>query len=268
MRVLFFGDITGTQAVVRLSERLPGWRRAHRIDAVIANAENATVSSSDDPRTGFGMSAKAVETLFEAGVDVVTGGNHSWDAPDCDSVLDSARIVRPLNVAGALAGHGVVEFKTHEAALTIVNLIGDTAAGERYTVSNPLAAFDALRLANGNVLVDFHSESVTEKQTFAHAVDGRAAAVLGTHTHEPTLRVHVLPLGTLFVADVGMVGPSGGVQGIDPEFFIREMREFREPHSFELARGELALGAMLLEIRTDGKHSAERFGPADWSTVE
>lgn len=267
VRVLFFGDVTGPRAVTALARRLPGWRRDHRVDVAIANAENASVSRTEDPRTGFGMNASAVQTLLEAGIDVITGGNHSWDAPDCDEVLTSARVLRPHNVVGALAGRGVVEFKTTHAALTIVNLMGASAAGERYTVSNPLAAFDALGIAHANVVVDFHSDSVTEKQTFAFAVDGRAAAVLGTHTHEPTLLSHTLPSGTLFVAEVGMVGPSGGVQGIGADFFVQEMREFREPHHFGLAGGALVLGAVLLEIGTDGKQSAERFAPADW-TIE
>ncbi|MBV8222025.1 MAG: YmdB family metallophosphoesterase [Candidatus Eremiobacteraeota bacterium] len=265
MRVLFFGDVTGPRAVVALSESLPGWRRDHRIDAVIANAENATLSHGEDPRTGFGMSAKAVETLLEGGVDVITGGNHSWDASDCDRVLDSARVLRPLNVVGALAGRGVARLECAAGPFTIVNLMGDSASGERYTVANPLAAFDALALADARVIVDFHSESVTEKQTFAYAVDGRAAAVIGTHTHEPALLMHQLPRGTAFVADAGMVGPLGGVQGIAADFFIHEMREFREPHQFVLAHGALALGAVLIEIGQDGRTSAQRFAPPDWN---
>jgi len=264
MRLLFFGDIVGPRAVAALSERIPGWRREHAIDAVVANAENAVVSRPSDPRTGFGMSAQAVEALLEAGVDVITGGNHSWDAPDRESVLDSARVLRPHNVVGALPGHGVVEFTAGSQPLTIINLIGESAAGERYTVSNPLAAFEGLALGHARVLVDFHSDSVTEKQTFAHAVDGRVAAVLGTHTHEPTSLLHTLARGSIFVAEVGMVGPLGGVQGIAPEFFVREMREFREPHHFELAQGALTLGAVLLEIGEDGVNSAARFAPRDW----
>jgi metallophosphoesterase (TIGR00282 family) len=264
MRVLFFGDVTGPRAVAALANRLPQWRRTHRIDAVVANAENAVVSRTDDPRLGFGMDTRAVATLLEAGVDVITGGNHSWDTPDADDALDSARVLRPHNVFGALAGKGVIELQTDHGALVVVNLMGASAAGERYTVSNPLAAFDALRFPDAPVIVDFHSESVTEKQTFAHAVDGRAAAVLGTHTHEPSTLMHRLPEGTLFVADVGMVGPDGGVQGIAPGFYIREMSDFKEPHHFDLAAGPLLLGAVLLEIAQGAPSTIERFAPPDW----
>jgi 2',3'-cyclic-nucleotide 2'-phosphodiesterase len=264
MRVLFFGDITGPRAVTALTLALPRWRRAHRIDAVIANAENAVVSRTDDPRLGFGMDTNAVARLLEAGVDVITGGNHSWDTPDAATALDSARVLRPHNVFGTLPGKGVIEFASDAGSLAVVNLMGASAAGERYTISNPLAAFDALHLPDVPVIVDFHSESVTEKQTFAHAVDGRAAAVLGTHTHEPSSILHRLPKGTFFVEEVGMVGPDGGVQGISPAFFVREMRDFKEPHHFELADGKLLLGAVLLEI--GGTQTLiERFAPADWT---
>jgi len=263
MRVLFFGDVTGPRAVTALSNALPRWRRAHRIDTVIANAENAVVSRTDDPRLGFGMDTAAVETLLEAGVDVITGGNHSWDSPDAEAALDSARVLRPHNVFGTLPGKGVIELSSDAGSLIVINLMGASAAGERYTVSNPLAAFDALRLSTSAVIVDFQSESVAEKQTFAYAVDGRAAAVLGTHTHEPTSILHRLPKGTFFVAEVGMVGPDGGVQGIASEFFIHEMRDFKEPHHFDLADGPLLLGAVVLEIGATTT-SIERFAPADW----
>jgi len=259
MRVLFLGDVVGAHALVTLAHALPVWRRDHGFDVVIANAENATVSRDDDPRRGFGMSMKAIETLLEAGVDIITGGNHSWDAPDCDSALDSARVLRPHNVVGALAGRGVAQFTAAGQTLTIINLMGASAAGERYTVSNPLAAFEALELRDRNVIVDFHSDSVTEKQTFAHAVDGRVSAVIGTHTHEPSLLVQTLPHGTVFVADAGMVGPQGGVQGIDPLFYVHEMSGFREPHSFELARGLLFVGGIALDITADGTATGERF---------
>ncbi|MBV8172781.1 MAG: YmdB family metallophosphoesterase [Candidatus Eremiobacteraeota bacterium] len=261
MRALFLGDIVGAHAVVAVAQALPAWRRDRGLDLVIANAENATVSRDDDPRTGFGMSAKAVETLLEAGVDIITGGNHSWDAPDCETVLDSARVLRPHNVAGTLAGHGVAEWKGGGRKIAVVNLIGASAAGRRYTVSNPLAAFDALALDDRHVIVDFHSDSVTEKQTFAHAVDGRVSAVIGTHTHEPSLLVHRLPRGSVFVADAGMVGPLGGVQGIGPAYYVHEMAEFREPHSFELASGPLTVGGIILEIAEDGSAMGERVAP-------
>jgi len=263
MRVLFFGDVTGPRAVNALSNALPRWRRAYRIDTVIANAENAVVSRTDDPRLGFGMDTAAVTALLDAGVDVITGGNHSWDSPDAEAALDSARVLRPHNVFGTLPGKGVIDLASAAGRIVVLNLMGASAAGHRYTVSNPLAAFDALTLPKAPVIVDFQSESVTEKQTFAYAVDGRAAAVLGTHTHEPTSILHCLPKGTFFVADVGMVGPDGGVQGIASDFFIHEMREFKEPHHFDLADGPLLLGAVLLEIGGT-KNSIERFAPADW----
>ena len=251
--------------MVALARRLPTWRNEHRIDAVIVNAENAVVSRSDDPRRGFGMSTAAVDALLGSGVDVITGGNHSWDAPDAAAALAHARVIRPLNVGSDLPGKGFVEIAAGGGRLTIVNLMGASATGGRYPVANPLAAFEALRLGHSDVIVDFHSESVTEKQTFAHAVDGRAIAVVGTHTHEPSLLLHRLARGTLFVADTGMVGPLDGVQGIAPGYYVREMRGEIPSEPFTLAVGRLFIGGVLIETRADGTRRMERFPAQDRS---
>ena len=245
--------------MVALARRIPAWRKEHRIDAVIVNAENAVVSRTDDPRRGFGMSAVAVDTLLGSGVDVITGGNHSWDTPDAAAALSRSQVIRPLNVGSDLPGKGSIEINNARGRLAVVNLMGASATSGRYPVANPLAAFDALKLGHSDVIVDFHSESVTEKQTFAYAVDGRAVAVVGTHTHEPSLLLHRLAHGTLFVADTGMVGPLDGVQGIAPGFYVREMRGETSSEPFTLAVGPLVIGGVLIETRANALHHIERF---------
>lgn len=267
VRILFFGDLTGPEALAALTRHLPEWRHEDRVDVVIVNAENAVVSRTDDPRRGFGMSVKAVDALLAAGVDVITGGNHSWDTPDASGALGCARVIRPLNVRSDLPGKGLVEIDAAGERLAVVNLMGTSATSGRYPVANPLATFESLSIGHANVIVDFHSESVTEKQTFAHAIDGRAVAVLGTHTHEPSLLLHRLPRGTLFVADTGMVGPLDGVQGIAPDFYVREMRGEMPAGPFSLARGRLFIGGMLIETRKNGEHHIERFPPEERSDV-
>jgi 2',3'-cyclic-nucleotide 2'-phosphodiesterase len=258
VRILFFGDLTGPRALAMLTRSLPQWRREEHVDAVIVNAENAVISRSDDPQRGFGMSAGSVDALLAAGVDVITGGNHSWDTADAAVALSRAQVIRPLNVGADLPGKGIVEIGTLSGTLAVVNLMGTSATGGRYQTGNPLGAFEALRLEHASVIVDFHSESVAEKQAFAHAVDGRAIAVLGTHTHEPSLLLHRLPRGTFFVADSGMVGPQGGVQGIAPGYYVRAMRG-DPPGSFALAEGELFVGGLLIEVSEKGKYRIARF---------
>ena len=267
MRILFFGDLTGPDALAALARHLPEWRQEDKVDVVIVNAENAAVSRTDDPRRGFGMSVNAVDALLAAGVDVITGGNHSWDTPDAAGALARAQVIRPLNVGSDLPGKGFVEIVAAGEPLAVVNLMGASATGGRYPVANPLISFESLGIGHANVIVDFHSESVTEKQAFAHAIDGQAIAVLGTHTHEPSLLLHRLPRGTLFVADTGMVGPLDGVQGMTPEFYVREMRGVNPAGPFTLAKGRLFIGGMLIEARKNGGHHIERFPPEERSDV-
>jgi metallophosphoesterase (TIGR00282 family) len=260
MKVLFFGDIVGATAVRHLAERIPRWRREYEIDLVVANAENAAVSDPDDINRGFGTPARVVETLFEAGVDVLTGGNHSWDAPDAALVFEHPRVLRPHNVERSLPGHGTVRLAVGLRHVTDVNLITRSAALPHAIARAPLSAFDELTFEPGDlILVDFHAERQLEKRALGHALDGRVAAVIGTHTHEPTLLTERLPKGTLFVADAGMNGPSGGVLGMAAEDFYDQLRG-GALGAFTLATGPFQLGAVLLDF-SGRRAEIRRFAP-------
>ncbi|MDQ3547446.1 MAG: YmdB family metallophosphoesterase, partial [Chloroflexota bacterium] len=194
MRVLFVGNIVGPGAVDWLAGRLPGMRRDLGLDLVIANAENCTVHGST-PYGGFGMRADLVATLFANGVDVVTSGNHAWDSPDAAAVLTQPRVLRPHNLPPRpdRPGLGVVTITTGGETVTVVNLADAGAIPDAlppYAAWREIAA--TLGDAGGTVIVDFHGESAFAKHGFAHAVAGEVAAVLGTHTHEPTTPLHLL----------------------------------------------------------------------------
>lgn len=261
MRMLVFGDVVGAAAVEHLCARLPRWREELRIDAVIVNAENAVVSRPEDVTRGFGTSHAVVDAFFAAGVDVLTGGNHSWDAPDAAGVLARPNVLRPHNIGGGLPGTGVTRVRIGDRGLVVVNIITALAAQPHEIARPPLVAFDALSLSPDDcVVVDLHAERQIEKRTLGHALDGRVAAVIGTHTHEPTLACDVLPHGTLFCADAGMNGPSGGVLGMDPEAWLVKLRTGVMP-PFRLAAGPIQIGAVLLDIG-GLVPSIERFAPA------
>jgi len=249
MRVLFFGDVVGEQAVNELARYVPNWRQEYDLDLVIANVENAVVSRPEDLWSGFGMTLEVVKTLTEAGVDVLTGGNHSWDAPNAEIVMAHPQVVRPHNVVERLPGKGSLTLKVRDKQVVVLNLMGASAAKLRYKTIKPLESFEACGFpVDSLVIVDFHTESPMEKRAFAHAVNGRAAAVLGTHTHEPSLLLHRLSKGTFFVADVGMNGPSGGVLGIGADYFVSKMRDADASVLFTLAEGSLQLGAVIFDI--------------------
>lgn len=247
MNILFIGDIVGPSGAAWVAGRLPELRRRYETDLVVVNAENAAICS-DRPTAGFGMSTPLVELLFGAGVDAITSGNHAWDHPDTAAVLARPNVLRPLNAPAGRAGHGVWTTEVRGEPLTLINLCDALAIPG---ASPHYPAFEGVD-RRGTVLVDFHGESPLTKQAFAFAVDGRAAAVLGTHTHEPTTRLHRLPGGTALVSDVGMSGAYGGVAGVDPAIFVARLRgdDLSALPPFTLATGPMTLGAVF--VRTEG----------------
>src|ERR671917_1524831 len=250
MNALMVGDIVGPDAVAYLAGRLPGLRRAYDVDLVVANAENCAVTAPT-PWRGFGMTVGLVERLLENGVDVVTSGNHGWDGPDAEAVHRHPRVLRPHNLPEEVMGKGVATLEIGGERTSVLNLGSPTAVMPG--ALPPYGSWLAARL-EGTVIVDFHGDSAWEKMEFATALDGRVAAVLGTHTHEPTANLHVLPGGTALVVDIGMTGPSGSPGGFPLEHFAARMKG-EDPGGlppFELATGPTALGAVLLRIE-DGK---------------
>jgi calcineurin-like phosphoesterase len=247
MRALFVGDVVGPRAVEWLALRLSPLRAEHSVDLVIVDAENSAAN-------GASMTVQAVERLVDAGADVITGGNHAFEGPEVDAVLSHEHVLRPLNVALSNPGRGALTTDAGGEPVRVV-VLADRAALEvapptaRMTIE-PYAAWAAL--PNGpTTIVEMHALSVMAKQSFAYAVDGEVAAVLGTHTHEPTLPLHLLPGGTALVTEVGMTGPRDGPQGMHPQ---RVVERVRAPPASELppvgpADGEIVLGAVLLEIQ-------------------
>jgi 2',3'-cyclic-nucleotide 2'-phosphodiesterase len=255
--VLMVGDVVGSAATAELVHRLPALRREHGADLVVVNAENSAPS-------GLGPCEQSVSALLDAGADVITGGNHSWDSMSAVRALEHPCVLRPLNMAEGVAGHGTATLDVAGERVTVVNL-GDACAmrSARGVAHKFLPAFPVwlgLR-PTGVVLVDYHGEHVLEKQIFAHAVDGRAAAVVGTHTHEPTEPLRILPGGTALVTDVGMTGPAGGAQGFDAGHFVRSLtvhgNAFHPPLP-PVAPGPVVLGAVVLEISGGRTRRVER----------
>ncbi|MEC3980508.1 YmdB family metallophosphoesterase [Amycolatopsis sp. H20-H5] len=247
MIVLFFGDVVGQEATEFLIKRLQQLRDHYRADLVIANAEN----SAPD---GLGTTAWQADSLLAGGVDVITGGNHSWDSPESVLALDNPRVLRPLNLTEGVPGRGSLTLDVGDETVTVINLADACAMKSvRAAAGRFVPAYQAWTEATrtGTVIVDYHGDHVLEKQIFARTVDGAAAAVLGTHTHEATLPLHVLPGGTAFVTDVGMTGPTGGVQGFGYDVFVAGMRSSGNPFEFGIPRpisGPIVLGAVLMEI--------------------
>ena len=247
MRVLAIGDVIGRPGRLALARFVPRVREEHGVDIVIANGENLA--------GGIGITPSGLEELRATGVDVVTSGNHVWRHKDIIPYLDDADlpIVRPLNYPPAAPGKGWCLYD----GLLVVNLIGRVFMS---SYDCPFRAMDALLddlpEAARAVFVDFHAEATSEKLALGRYLDGRVAAVAGTHTHVGTTDARVLPKGTAYVTDIGMAGPVESVIGDEPDGVIRRFLTLI-PARIEVAKGPVGVDAVLVDIDdTTGRATA------------
>jgi metallophosphoesterase (TIGR00282 family) len=248
-RFIFIGDIVGEAGLRYLETRLPELTLAHQPDFIVANAENIALNTRPGTHGGCGMAPDLLERLYAVGVDLITGGNHSWDGPHGHTIHSDTRILRPVNYGRVAPGRGAEIIIKRGVRLGVINVASRTALP---AVDQPLDAIERQLAAwEGEydlLLVDYHGEDVTEKLTMAYALEGRVTALLGTHTHVRTLDTQVLPGGTAYCTDVGMTGPSGGIQGYAPALFVQSTRN-RLPgtETLQFASGPVELGAVLVE---------------------
>ena len=246
MRLIFIGDVVGPRAVDWLAERLPAMRAENEVDLVVVDAENSAADAAS-------MSVAAVERLLAAGADVITGGNHAFEGAEFEAVLAHERVLRPLNVRDGTPGRGSLAVSVGELSVRVVVLADrqalEVAPAFAQIALDPFAAWSALPPGPDTTIVEMHALSVMAKQALAYALDGEVAAVLGTHTHEPTLDLRILPRGTALVTEVGMTGPDDGPQGMLAEAVVERVRGARAEELSPVgpATGEIVLGAVLLE---------------------
>ena len=207
MRILMVGDVVGRPGRRAVREFVPALRSELGLDLVTANGENSAA--------GFGVTQKTARELFDSGVDVITTGNHVWDQKEAIPMLDGETpVLRPLNYPPAAPGRGAV---TSNGVL-VVSLQGRTFMPVQ--IDDPFRAMadlvDALPSPPRAIVVDFHAEATSEKAALAWHVDGRVAAVVGTHTHVATADTRILPRGTAFVSDLGMCGVRDSIIGDEP----------------------------------------------------
>lgn len=249
MRVLFLGDVVGRSGRKAVTQNVPRLRRDLSLDAVICNAENAA--------GGFGITLAVATELYDAGVDVITLGNHSFDNPSGLTVIDNdPRILRPVNYPeGSHApGRGVGLYDIGGYQVLVMNVLGrvfmDSLDDPFQAVERELSNAPLGEVADF-IMVDIHAEATSEKQGMGAFCDGRASMVVGTHTHTPTADTRILPGGTAFQTDAGMCGDYNSIIGMDKEEplyrFTTRMRKGR----YSPASGEGTLCGVYVE--TDNK---------------
>lgn len=242
MKILFIGDIVGKVGRRMIREKVPYFIKKYDIDFVIANGENAT--------HGKGLIKHHYDEIIDAGVDVITLGNHYNSKSEINSYIDRAdRLVRPLNLTNGFRGDGSVLFDVDGVMVRVTNILGSAFMNEQ--VNSPYySTLELLETAEpSNIhIIDFHGEATGEKQSYAYAFDGKVSAVLGTHTHVQTNDAKILEHGTAFISDVGMTGFNDGVLGFDKDSVVRknmygESGKFTPPED-----GRGLLSAVVLDI--------------------
>jgi metallophosphoesterase (TIGR00282 family) len=242
LQVLFIGDMVGNGGVEMVRTLLPSFISKWNVDLVVVNGENAMEGKS--------ISNEQVSQLLELGVHVITSGNHIWEKWHIQKLIsEEHRLLRPANYPRECPGRGyaIVDLGAKGKA-AVINLQGRTFMSP---IDCPFRTFDwayerALEQTR-IVIVDMHAEATAEKLALAWYVDGRASAVIGTHTHVQTADARILPGGTAYITDAGMTGPYDSVLGMRKDIAIKRFMR-QTPFKFELATGDMHLAGVHIEI--------------------
>ena len=238
--ILVIGNIVGRPGREVVNELLPGLRQQYGLDLVIANAENAA--------GGLGLTSATAGELFDAGINVLTSGNHIWAQKEIVPYLDGEMpILRPVNYPPGVPGKGYII----NSRAMVISLMGRTFVGE---LDCPFRAMDQLLAELGDkppvIIVDFHAEATSEKVAMGRYLDGRVSAVLGTHTHVGTVDTRLLPRGTAYITDIGMTGPENSVIGVETEAVIQ--RFLTGVHQrLPVAKGKAIFNSVMVRVEKD-----------------
>ena len=249
MRILAIGDVVGTVGCRFLRSKLPALKKSERIDLTIANGEN----SAD----GNGITPSSAEYLFSSGVDVITGGNHSFRRRECYPFYETSPfLLRPGNYPESTTpGSGCVVYDMGRYQVGIINLMGCMFIEN---LEDPFRTADRLIRERGTkiTVVDFHAEATAEKRALGFYLDGRVSAFFGTHTHVQTADEQILEKGCGYITDVGMTGTISSVLGVKPELAISKFRD-KLPVRFDLAEGECRMDCIIFDIDEKTGRTAE-----------
>jgi 2',3'-cyclic-nucleotide 2'-phosphodiesterase len=244
MKIFFIGDIVGRTGRRAIKNFLSKFIENNDIQLVIANGENAA--------GGFGLTKKVADELFIYGISCLTMGNHTWDNRDIFNFIeDEKRLVRPLNYFPGSPGRGWTLIKKNGYNIAIINLIGQVFMGN---YNSPFMVFNdtisEIRRIADIILVDFHAEATGEKLAFANYVDGKVAAVVGTHTHVQTADEKILAGGTAYISDLGLTGAINSILGMKKERVIKRFVK-QLPNRLEVASGDCQMEGALISINED-----------------
>jgi metallophosphoesterase (TIGR00282 family) len=239
MRVLFIGDVFGTLGQKALEKYLPGLKKEYKPQVIFLNGENID--------KGFGITESIYKNLMKQGVSVITMGNHTFRNKKIFDFIEDSNIIRPANYDDSVPGKGYITIKFNNEEVTVINLMGRVFMGD--PLDNPFKKIDQVldHISSDYIFVDFHAEATSEKIAFAHHVDGRVTAVVGTHTHVPTADAMILPKGTMYITDIGMTGAKYGVLGAKADNQVSKFITGLRGRVIEETEGPLQLNAVIID---------------------
>lgn len=243
--ILFIADVFGQPGIDILQTFLPTLKKKHNADFVILNGENA--------HEGRGINEAIVKNFYHLGVDVITGGNHSFDKWKIFEYMKSDKnLLRPMNYPRGAHGYGfgIYEIAEKGVKVGVINLMGRTFMPP---LDDPFRTadwvIDKIKEETSIIFVDFHAEATAEKIGLGFYLDGRVSCLVGTHTHIPTNDARILEKGTAYITDVGMTGSFNSVIGLDKETAVKRFL-LGTPHRFKVGEGDARICAVKVEIDT------------------
>lgn len=241
MNVLIIGDICGKPGRQAAMQYIPELKAEYNIDLAIANGENTA--------GGVGITQKILHEIYGYGVDIVTSGNHIWDKREIfDFIEDEPHLIRPANYPPGAPGQGYCILTLQGKKVGVVNLSGRSFMP---SMDCPFRKIDEILLALEHkcdyIILDFHAETTSEKMAMGWYLDGRVTCVVGTHTHIQTADERILPKGTAYITDLGMVGPWNSVLGVDKDLILKKFITGL-PVKFDLAAGPNVFCGIILKI--------------------
>ncbi len=243
MKILFIGDIYGDPGIDYLLENITQLRQTYQPNLIIANAENAA--------NGRGINKKIYKKLMQAGISLLTMGNHTWKNAELRTFISEANIIRPINDRSNLgSGFKVINFNGQR--VLVINALGKAFMNDEYDEPYKMVKAILESETYDYSFLDFHAETTSEKVAMAYFLDGLVDVVVGTHTHVQTNDERLLPNGTLFLTDVGMTGPLEGVIGVKKEIIIDRFIH-GESRPNEVALGRCQLNACLITLSPNKK---------------
>ncbi|WP_110953205.1 TIGR00282 family metallophosphoesterase [Anaerosinus massiliensis] len=241
MNILMIGDIYGKIGRQAVTQYIPALKTKYQLNLIIANGENSA--------GGVGITKKTLDEIYNSGVDVVTSGNHIWDKKEIFQFIDHERyLIRPANYPPQTPGKGYCIFEVNNKKVGIANISGRTfmpALDCPFRKADEI--IECLNQECDLILFDFHAETTSEKMAMGWYVDGRITCMVGTHTHIQTADERILPKGTAYITDLGMVGPWNSVLGVDRDLVIKKFLTGL-PVKFDIASGPHVFCGLVIMI--------------------